>query len=304
MSHSMRDEAVDWVLRHDAGMTAPEEREFRAWLARHPDHASHYAQARLVFDHAGAALRQPPSPTATPIPVVHRARMLVPLGLAACLALFVVADGPMRLQADAIAGTGERPMVALPDGSKVQLDSRAAIAFDFSRERREVRLLRGRAYFQVVPDTARPFTVSAAGGRTRALGTAFEVALMEDGAGISVAQHAVAIKVGGRDRTVLHAGQSVAYTSQGFGPVRDGDVEAMAIWRQGRLVASNATLGWVAGQLEQYMPGRILIPSAALREKRVSGSFDISDPQAALAVLEGTLGLRALRLGPYLTVLR
>jgi transmembrane sensor len=96
----------------------------------------------------------------------------------------------------------------------------------------------------------------------------------------------------------------VVYTPGGFGPVREGDVEAIAAWRQGRLVANNATLGWVAGQLEQYVPGRILIPDAALRERRVSGSFDISDPQAALAVLEGTLGLRALRLGPYLTILR
>jgi transmembrane sensor len=303
MSHSMRDEAVDWVLRLDAGVSAAEEQDFRAWLARHPDHASHYAQARLLFDHAGAALRLP-SPQARRVPVMRRARVLVPLGLAACLALFVGADGVMRVRADAVAGTGERPVLALPDGSKVQLDSRAAIAVDFSHERREVRLLRGRAYFQVLPDTARPFTVSAAGGRTRALGTAFEVALVEDGAGIAVTEHAVAVKVGGRDRTVLHQGQSVAYTPRGFGPVREGDVEAIAAWRQGRLVANNATLGWVAGQLEQYVPGRILIPDAALRERRVSGSFDISDPQAALAVLEGTLGLRALRLGPYLTILR
>lgn len=295
----MREEAVGWVLRLDAPEATPRDREaFEIWLSHHPDHRLHYDAAALVFRASGQALRQRAPRAAS------RARIFVPLALVAGVALFFLVGGPLRWQADAIAGAGQQPVVALPDGSRVQLDASAAISFTFDGQRREVRLLRGQAFFQVAPDAARPFVVVAARGETRALGTAFEVGLTDKGAAVAVAEHSVLVQAAGGAEVVLRVGQRVDYADGKLGSVGSVDMQALAAWRQGRLVADNATLGWIAEQLEMRLSGRILIPSESLRERRVSGTFDIRDPAGALGLLERSLGLNAIHLGPLLTVLR
>ncbi len=64
----------------------------------------------------------------------------------------------------------------LADGTKVFLNNSSEISFrnDFNSRSRHVKL-RGEAYFEVVTDPLRPFTVSAEGLDVRVLGTSFNV---------------------------------------------------------------------------------------------------------------------------------
>jgi transmembrane sensor len=87
--------------------------------------------------------------------------------------------GGMRLfQGNAFStAIGERKTVHLLDSSTIQLNTNSQIEVDYTSAARTVRLIRGEAYFGVAKDPRRPFTVFAAQGAIRAVGTAFTVRL-------------------------------------------------------------------------------------------------------------------------------
>src|SRR3546814_837311 len=71
----------------------------------------------------------------------------------------------------------ERRVARLPDGSTVEMSGDSAIEVRYSKGRRDIRLMRGQALFEVTHNAARPFIVKAGKGEIRALGTAFDVDL-------------------------------------------------------------------------------------------------------------------------------
>jgi transmembrane sensor len=70
---------------------------------------------------------------------------------------------------------GERRLVTLADGSRVQLDSSTELRVRFSARQRELSLTQGQARFDVAHDFQRPFSVAANGRTVVATGTAFNV---------------------------------------------------------------------------------------------------------------------------------
>ena len=70
---------------------------------------------------------------------------------------------------------GEVRNITLADGSVVTLDTDSRLLVWMHRDRRDVTLDHGRAIFAVAHDVSRPFTVTADGGTTTALGTRFGV---------------------------------------------------------------------------------------------------------------------------------
>src|SRR3546814_5876232 len=70
-----------------------------------------------------------------------------------------------------------RRVARLPDGSTVEMSGDSAIEVRYSKGRRDIRLMRGQALFEVTHNAARPFIVKAGKGEIRALGTAFDVDL-------------------------------------------------------------------------------------------------------------------------------
>src|SRR3546814_11678062 len=105
---------------------------------------------------------------------------MVGAAAAACLAVVSAPTLLLMWQSDYRTGTGEMRNVTLSDGSSVTLDTGSAIAVNYGDGRRGVRLLAGRAWFDVAHDERHPFTVSAADARVRVTGTAFDVGLDDD----------------------------------------------------------------------------------------------------------------------------
>ncbi len=66
-------------------------------------------------------------------------------------------------------------MFGLPDGSRMTLDTDSEVDIAFAPERRNLRLVKGRAFFDVAHDAQRPFAVVADGREVEALGTRFDV---------------------------------------------------------------------------------------------------------------------------------
>src|SRR3546814_16085472 len=74
---------------------------------------------------------------------------------------------------------GERRTVRLADGTAITLNTDSAVRVGYVADRRLVRLLRGQALFEVAKDPHRPFVVQAGAKQITALGTIFEVRLLD-----------------------------------------------------------------------------------------------------------------------------
>src|SRR3546814_20200955 len=123
-------------------------------------------------------IRRPPRSTRTdtlfPYTTLFRS-FVVGIG-SATLTQFLIGDREQSVQAFQTE-TGQRTTITLPDGSLVTLDSETDMRFTDMPGARHVELLSGRDFFKVAHNPSRPFTVTAAGKRVRAIGTAFQVRL-------------------------------------------------------------------------------------------------------------------------------
>ncbi len=311
----IQEQAVDWLMQLQASPKDTAIVEACAlWRASDARHELAFAKASRVFsdtrflllqdtDFARTAARKPRYPV--------RAALSSMLLFGALAGGFIAYDGPMRLRADAMSASNEMPIIKLEDGSTVQLNAGSAIAFGITDSERQVQLLRGEAYFIVAPDPQRPFTVKAANGEVTALGTEFDVKLKDSGADVVVTEHAVQVQTSATssalnplDMLQLEQGHSVFYDNKnGIGQVAMIDPELAASWRRGRLVFENQPLEHVVEDIARHLPGRVMIASSDLAERRITGTFDLSAPSTALDDFITAFDLKVVRVGSLLTVL-
>lgn len=327
ISHDLREQdirqqAADWAIRLGAGaLDAEQARALARWQAEDPRHgpALQFAQrtwadlARLgempAPAHAPAGLATPrarPHQSARRRPRLRWAASAAAVLLLAGLGVEQGQQMLLPLLADHATAKGEVRQVQLPDGSRVELDTRSAIDLEFSDTERRVRLLGGDAYFTVAPlgpNETRPFVVESAGGTTRALGTQFLVSQDDaHGAWVGVTEHSVALALeraperGAREQ-ILQEGQSARYDAHGgIETLAPRDLQRATSWRRGVLVFERVPLGQVAEQLNRYRPGRVLISDSALAGREVSGVFRLDILDEALDTLTHELGVNRLDL--------
>lgn len=192
------DEKTDELLaKHLAGESSPEEEATLArWLEESPAHRRYFDELRWLWDRSPQG--KTPSPRAldteaalgrvksnlalkqTPAVSLRWQRSYWLRAAAAALVLAVAAilwfqrsanQAPLQLVAanTALSDT-------LSDGSVVRLapHSGLAIAAGFNRHERRMRL-QGEAFFQVTPDSTRPFVVETQSLQVLVVGTAFTV---------------------------------------------------------------------------------------------------------------------------------
>jgi transmembrane sensor len=236
----------------------------------------------------------------------RRQLVVAALALAACVALFVVPSLLQQLQSDYVTATAELRKLSLPDGSEVTLAPASAIALSFDAGERRVRLLSGEAFFEVRPEASRPFLVTARSVEASVLGTRFDVRMDRDGVTVAVAEGSVRVEsaVGLRGHAEkLLAGQGVRVAWTGAALPSPVSAELVGAWRDGRLVAQDQSLREAIDQLRRYYAGTILLTNASLGEKRVTGAYNLADPEDALRGLARAHGARVRRITPWILMI-
>lgn len=213
-------------------------------------------------------------------------------------------------QSEEIAtGIGEQRAYKLADGSIVHLNTNSRVMIDYSAKSREVRLLRGEALFTVEHDAARPFRVSANRVRIQAVGTQFNVYLAHAQTTVTVLEGAVKIAQDSRankdDATaiavkqpaarnwgtnagdfVLGAGQQATVTLNGeVKPLPIENVIETAAWRERRVIFKAKPLTEIAAQFNRYSTRQIRIVGREIGQRRLSGVFDVDDPELLVEFL-------------------
>lgn len=313
---SRRDQALDWLLRVQQ---APDDIQLRAelaqWCASDVANAEAYGKAERVW--RLTAQLTPTSAAQWPLPVTsnpvslppaarptRRRRRWLGAAVAACLLVALAPSLSLRMQADYRTGQGETRDITLADGSVVQMDSDSAIAVQYAGTQRDVRLLAGQAFFKVTPDATRPFHVRADAVQVTVTGTAFNVELRPQQVDVEVEHGSVRVADASQARVLssaLTARERLRYID-GLVQVRTFQPSQAAAWRKGQLIADDVSIAELIGELERYLPGKVLLRDQSLGSKRVTGVYDLRKPQAALNAVLRPHGGKAENFGPWLLV--
>lgn len=305
---TIRNEATVWFARINSGdATVAEHAEHARWMAADPRHLREYMQLAAIWSDMGRV-----ADYRLDLPVArHRhnsSRRWFLAGGAATLATagLIGANLPIAVwTSDYSTDTGEQKSVSLPDGSTVDLDAETAITLNFSERTRRLRLVRGRAFFIVAKDAARPFVVEAANGRTTALGTRFGVHEWRDSVTVSVEESSVSVVAPDRTTMVLHQGEDITYSAKGgMGVVGQIDADTETSWRRGKLIFKNRPLGQVIADVNRYRFGLITLADSRLVNLRVSGIFAVDNPDGVLDAITSALPIKAMHITRYLVLLR
>lgn len=253
--------ATEWLLAlNEAPDDVLLQRRFQAWLTEDPAHERDWISVNSMFDQLGSALSPNTSPVETSSVVsfpanrgAKRWRLAhVAVGLvAACVAVGVFSpEILLRFRADQMTGVAQQREVTLADGSTIRLAPSSAIATHFTVGRRDVRLLRGEAFFQVVHDTKRPFVVTVGAVQTTDVGTAFDIRRNDADTTVAVREGAVQVEGNGSPGglpEVLHAGDEIRVSTNG-GSVSDVarrhvEPEEVALWTSARAMVRTEQSG-------------------------------------------------------------
>jgi transmembrane sensor len=300
-AHAIKQQAFDWLIRlNEAADTSTLRTEFEAWLATSPEHALIWDKTCLMWASMGEApqfeYRRSPMR-----PVQRRSRragkiFAVATGaiMSLCLAYIAIPALQLHFEADYQTGTAESRTITLEDGSSVDLGPGSAIATDFSAGQRNVRLLAGEAYFDVVHDISRPFHVLSRDIDVRVLGTAFNVRVSDVGTEVGLERGSVQATGSVANHTVdetLVPGELVSVDREtGQTTKEEMPLADIGAWRGGRLIAVDATIGSIVEQIRRYHPSWIAIPDRRLANLRVSGVYNLNDPDKALVALVAPYG--------------
>ena len=258
-----------------------------------------------------AALPAAPNPIATPKSVLPwrrpTARKIWGMTAGVCLVLMATfwAVQSRRHAPKTLAGVtwltvmtnaGQRKTIWLPDSSRVVLNARSQLKYPvrFMVSRRNVELV-GEAFFQIIPDKTRPFTVETRKLTATVLGTSFNVMARPGQASAEVAVVTGRVAVAGIGQPqaaalILGAHEAARYPTAAGGLARVAfPDESLLAWKTDELVFHDAAILEVAAQLQAFYDVSIQIAGEDLPVKRYTGRFRYERLENVLESLRYTL---------------
>jgi len=182
---------------------------------------------------------------------------------------------------------GERASYVLNDGSRVMLHagSRLEIPDNYNIENREL-YLEGKAYFETVHNTEKPFIVHSRHSYTRVVGTRFLVQSWDETgheAEVIVSEGEVLF---GDSRTLETDNINEVLVAQNQRGTINGDKEVTISevtdmdwylgWTKGHLIFENRPLSEVLPRLERWYDVKIIIENEEIASKRITAEIDYS----------------------------
>lgn len=312
-------QAWTWLRRLSSGdVTSWDADAFKRWLRTSPAHHTAFSDARrewaLIKPAAREVLHQNPDASRQHVralqgPNVGRRAFLGAAVSVAAVAGIAVIHPPAGLWpapsdwgADFRTATGEQRSIQVASTVSVTLNTETGIRRETSGGATVgIRLLSGEAAVDVAASHT-PFAVVAGAGRSLASAGRFEVRRLENGVCVTCIEGAVSVEHPA-GRHVLRAGDQTVYDDASVGRVKRVAVADVSAWRKGMLVFRQTPLNQVIEEINRYRRGRVVLMNASLRNQPVSGSFDITLLDIAVAQLQRTFDLNARALPGGLVVL-
>lgn len=308
-----QDAAAGWLLRQADGrpFSPAEAAAFETWLADDEANLAAYEAAlaawrsveQIAADDAVLGLRRD---------ALHAFRQAqrrrwprrfgarwsgLAAAISVCGFIFVLGYGLQAGGQIYQTGVGERRVVILADGSKLSLDADTKVVVHYGRARRELKLERGRAKFDVTRDETRPFAVSAADKLVVASGTQFSVELVQSQVRVVLYTGHVSVLSQGADQAAPSplklAAQStsadealapgrelIANVAAPVAAVQRVDPGRSQSWEGGQLIFDNEPLSLAVARVNRYTNEPLSVGDAKAGATAVNGVFTGGDVQA------------------------
>lgn len=283
-------EALDWFSRLRKPNCDEALRQAFAHWCQDPLNARAYAQLEAYW-------QQLQVPAARPRPRVAKARRNrsgLYLGLLFLMLLATLAwlywPQMQRLASELHTASGERRSVRLADGSTLHLDSASAMNVDLRGRTRQLHLVQGQVYLEVMLD-GRAMEVQVDDARIQVFGTRLQIARYSDHDELMVLSGKAAVLLGG-DQRMVSAGERVTFNGNHINAVEKIDSKTADAWRSGRLQVSQRPLAEVLERLAAYQGQRVWLLDDEAGHRRVSGNFDLDQPAQSLEQLASDQHLR------------
>jgi transmembrane sensor len=293
--------AAQWVAREDRGLSSVENARLLVWLDADAAHRLAYLRLKSGWQRterlaAFKVSRQFPENKAG-----QRKKASI-MAVAAAAVVAVAGTGfwlHFRSPPPVTYATqrGERPVLRLSDGTRIQLNVDTQVQTNVTRLIRTVTLERGEAYFDVVHDAKRPFVVIAGNRRITDIGTKFSVRHDGDDVKVMVTEGRVRVDIvdapaptapvfadGGH--VVVAKADETLVASKSLKEI-DGDLA----WRAGMLTFDEESLSDAAEQFNRYNRRQIVVKGTA-RAIRIGGSFRADNIDVFVLLVRNALGLK------------
>lgn len=316
--------AAEWCVRRErADWNERDQAELDAWLSEATAHRVAWLRMRHGWQQIERLAAAPPVDAAPdedmrPVPaprVPRRPRTWrYPAAAAAAVILTLAAGVFIATQSYKWAPgfyeteIGARQIVALADGSRVELNTDTELRATIDETGRAVWLYQGEAFFDVTHDPDRAFVVHAGDRRVVVLGTQFSVRRDKDRVRVAVADGRVRVErekpkkpappvVAERGETVIAKAETEVVT-----PPSPERIERQLAWRHGYLMFEKSTLTEAASEFNRYNTRKLVVDNPGAAGTRISGRFDANNLDAFVRLLQRAYGLQIEQDGDRLRV--
>jgi transmembrane sensor len=198
---------------------------------------------------------------------------------------------------------GEQSTITLPDGSQLILNTNSLVRTHYTAQNRLVVLERGEVHVLVAEDRSRPLSVIAGRNVVQAVGTEFNVEIV-DSQRIELVVTQGLVKVGLRQPSVeesknqaparlptsaitVAAGEALVLGESGeeITKVSADDIEVRLSWRNGNLIFRGESLEEAVKEIGRYTSVEFVFLDDKLKRVRVAGLFKAGDVDGLLAAL-------------------
>lgn len=306
------DRAARWVLaQEEESWSEADQAEFEDWLAESDGNRTAYLRLRHSWREADriSALSRSHPESVERREYRPSSRWYVPAALAASIVLAfggtylyrpeMLQPATQQIVGDSYATrVGSRKIIALSDGSKVELNTASKVRTAVLPKSREVWLDQGEAFFEVAHKDRQPFIVHAGNRQITVLGTKFSVRRDGDKVTVSVLEGRVQVDeieqgeavrssvIGGGDIAIAR-GPATLVASRSEQKVKDA-----LSWRQGMLTFDDSNLGEIAAEFNRYNVKKLVIAAPQAATLRIGGMFPSNDPDAFVRLLRDAYGLK------------
>lgn len=324
-----QEQAGFWVFtQHSDEWTTACEQQLQVWLTQNENNRLEYERALKLWQQldqlklATFPARQAAQQIrAKRIQRQQRIRKAQRTGLMGLLVFSTTLGLTEYLVTDSYStALGERKSIDLADGSKITLNTDTQLSVKMTGNRRVISLEKGEVYVNVAHEIDRPFDVIAGNGRIHDIGTSFNVYSANNITQVTVAEGKVQVipdsKITGtlwldhvisrsafwlylnsspknNENVTLVLGEQITYDDQGGfnSPIATNPTNIIA-WRSGRLVFDMAPLEVVLNQMQRYHNVSFQYSTEAIKQIRVSASFEIDNLPKILNTLQAAFPIK------------
>lgn len=289
-SARLSDEAIALLVLPGGGT------KVAAWRARSSAHEEAMAEAEALLqdiDRSEAAvMHRAVHDTQAGHP--NRRTMLVGSLAAAAASAFIVDRTIMPASgwlADHATRVGERRRVALADGTVAWMNTASAFSFDLGSDGPAATVHTGEVLFGGSGRGSRRFCAIAGEGIVRSRDGDFLLRLLDGRCDVTALRGMLDVTLGGQTTRVL-AGQAIAFAGTVMGTATAVSPMAATAWLRGKLIFQRMTVAAIVADMQRYTPARIVVLGQALRSARLSGLFEIDDPDGLFRAIADATGAR------------